>query len=92
MNFIMMFTYLGCALMFFVLVDVLLHFYKKASPVCKLWYKRGVFVLMFLAVLYVIMAVVSLFVNTGIWGFIVPIVVMALVMLSPLLPMVVDEK
>lgn len=92
MNFIIAFVYFVCAVMFFWLIGVLVYFGTTASSVWKVWYKRFSFLLMVLAVFYVVLAVVGLFVEIGIWSFIIPIVVILSVMVLELLPMVVNGK
>lgn len=58
----------------------------------EIWYKRVSRLLTVLAVFYVVLAVVGLFAEVGIWSFIIPIVAILSVMLLLLLPMVFNGK
>ena len=73
MNFIIAFVYFLCALIFLLLIGVLVYFGTADSPVWKIWYKRVSRLLTVLAVFYVVLAVVGLFAEVGIWSFIIPI-------------------
>ena len=92
MNFIIAFVYFLCALIFLLLIGVLVYFGTADSPVWKIWYKRVSRLLTVLAVFYVVLAVVGLFAEVGIWSFIIPIVAILSVMLLLLLPMVFNGK
>lgn len=85
MNFIIAFVYFLCALIFLLLIGVLVYFGTADSPVWKIWYKRVSRLLTVLAVFYVVLAVVGLFAEVGIWSFIIPIVAILSVMLLLLL-------
>lgn len=92
MNFIIAFVYFLCALIFLLLIGVLVYFGTADSPVWKIWYKRVSRLLTVLAVFYVVLAVVGLFAEVGIWSFIIPIVAILSVILLLLLPMVFNGK
>lgn len=92
MNFIIAFVYFVFAVMFLLLIGVLVCFSTADSPVWKIWYKRISRLLMILAVFYVVLSVVGLFSEVGIWSFIIPIAAILSVILLLLMPMVANGK